>query len=71
MTHLGSVCPELILPNGNVVCTDEWFYKSECRFQCNDGFILDGSASATCRGVIKPDWDSRKPNCSKYMTHII
>ena len=62
---LGSQCPELKLLNGQTQCTDENYYKSECRFVCNEGFVLDGTTSTTCRGVAKPDWDTKKPACSK------
>ena len=67
---LGSQCPELKLLNGQTQCTDENYYKSECRFVCNEGFVLDGATSTTCRGVVKPDWDTKKPACSKLSLRV-
>ena len=67
--YLGITCPpELTNPkNGNVNCTDTNYFGSECTFNCNEGYGINGSALSVCiddgTGDVNGTWNSSAPTC--------
>ncbi|XP_046845739.1 sushi, von Willebrand factor type A, EGF and pentraxin domain-containing protein 1-like isoform X4 [Xenia sp. Carnegie-2017] len=47
--------------NGNTVAADGYTYGNDVRFSCNDNYVLEGSAVATCE--INEKWSRSLPVC--------
>nr|XP_039267286.1 uncharacterized protein LOC120342501 isoform X7 [Styela clava] len=65
----GLSCQPVLLPpaHGIVECTKNNSYGSVCRFDCNEGYIVQGSAMIVCvdagkQGHVK--WENPPPICS-------
>ncbi|XP_076471526.1 P-selectin-like isoform X2 [Babylonia areolata] len=55
-------CPPLAQPaNGHVTCTSDHVEGSECSFNCDEGYKVQGRSSLTCLG--KRQWNSDAPTC--------
>jgi len=56
-----------MISNGDVACTMENRFRSECTFRCNDDYRLDGEQTVTCIEGHEPGtyvWDYDTPTCA-------
>ncbi|KAM4722852.1 L-selectin [Rhinophrynus dorsalis] len=52
-------------PHGNISCFHPWgdfSFQSSCRFQCAEGFLLNGTDESKC--LSSGSWSSRAPHCT-------
>uniref|UniRef100_H2Y7G0 Uncharacterized protein n=1 Tax=Ciona savignyi TaxID=51511 RepID=H2Y7G0_CIOSA len=47
--------------NGNVECTNNFKFRSVCRFRCENGYQLSGPVAARCNANLQ--WSSETPVC--------
>lgn len=63
-------CPALEkLEFGKVTCSENYNYKSECQFECDNGYKLLGNAKLQCRH--NATWDVSPPYCESTPDYII
>ncbi|XP_078494483.1 P-selectin-like [Ciona intestinalis] len=55
--------------NGAVICSNSNMVGSDCVFQCNNGFSLEGSQTSTCQddgnGDAEGEWSTPAPFCTR------
>ncbi|XP_067119643.1 sushi, von Willebrand factor type A, EGF and pentraxin domain-containing protein 1-like isoform X2 [Centruroides vittatus] len=57
-------CPSIQIPeNANVQCTDEGYWGSICSFICDEGYVLIGESSISCKGNKHASWSAPIPIC--------
>ncbi|XP_056129721.1 C4b-binding protein alpha chain-like isoform X3 [Lampris incognitus] len=67
-TCIKVVCPSLDVPNGRWIAgaRPPYGYKDFVEFQCNNGFVMQGSPSVRCE--LNSKWSPEPPVCSKLPT---
>ncbi|CAK8672821.1 unnamed protein product [Clavelina lepadiformis] len=61
---INTSCPAINnLTNGVVSCTNKNYLNSQCTFQCNSSFVLQGTSHLQC--VARQQWNNDSPTCLK------
>uniref|UniRef100_A0A3B1KFF3 E-selectin n=1 Tax=Astyanax mexicanus TaxID=7994 RepID=A0A3B1KFF3_ASTMX len=58
-------CGSLMIPNGNVTCSDplgKFSFRSSCTVTCEKGFTLRGESTLTC--LETSNWSTETPTCA-------
>ena len=65
-------CEETSLLNGQINCTNNNYYESNCYYKCNEGYKITGNSERKCivdeNGIIS--WNNDQPICTSSYTFI-